>query len=237
MAETARGARSVPIASRCPCGVGVRAARLALLFLAAVAAACSAPPAGPSEVGVQPIDDTKLVTLTGNVHPMARIATDLGPLEDGFPLDHLQLVLKRPPEREAALEALLDQLHDPKSPSFHQWLSPQQFADSYGPPTEDVAAVTGWLEAHGLRVDSVAPSRMFIEFSGSAGGIGATFHTSIHRLSVNGAPHFANMGEPQIPTALARVVVGVHALHDFMPRSMHKDLGAVRRDANGGGWG
>src|SRR5271166_1546826 len=231
-----------PIASRSLSSVRVRAARLALVCLAAVAAACSAPPgpspapAGPSLVGGQPIDDSKLVTLTGNVHPMARIATDLGPLDDGFPLDHMQLVLKRAPERAAALEALIDQLHDPRSPSFHRWLSPQQLADSYGPREDDVAAVTGWLQAHGLRVDSVAPSRMFVEFSGSSGGIGTTFHTTIHRLSVDGEAHFANMIDPQIPTALASVVAGVHALHDFMPRPMHKDLGPVRRDTNSGRW-
>src|SRR5579859_676741 len=216
MAETAWSNRPTgspaPITSRSQRRVGARAARLALVFLAAGAAACSAP-AGPSNVGRQPIDDSKLITLTGNVHPMARIATDLGPVEDGFSLDHLQLVLKRSPEREAALDALLDQLHDPKSPSFHQWLSPQQFADSYGPRAEDVAAVTDWLQAHGLRVDSVAPSRMFVEFSGSAGVVGTTFHTTIHRLSANGVAHFANMSDPQMPVALASVVAGVHALH------------------------
>ena len=37
------------------------------------------------------------------------------------------------------------------------------------------------------------------------------------------------MSDPQIPAALAPVVVGVHALHDFMPHPMHRDLGAVKR--------
>ncbi len=239
MAETARRARptdtGAPIGSRSVRSVGARAARWAVVCLAAVASACSAP-AGPSHAGLQPIDDTQLITLTGNVHPMAEIASDLGPVEDSFPLDHLQLVLKRSPERDAALDARIDQLHDPKSPSFHRWLSPQELADSYGPRAEDVDAVTGWLKSHGLRVDGVAPSRMFVEFSGSAGVVGTAFHTPIHRLSADGVPHFANMSEPRIPSALASVVAGLHALHDFMPRPMHKDLGPVRRDTNSGRW-
>src|SRR5579872_3355165 len=98
MAETGWRARpthtAAPIASRSQRSAGARAARLAFVVLAAASAACSAP-SGPSKVGGQPIDDSKLITLTGNVHPMALIATDLGPAEDGFALDHLQLVLKR----------------------------------------------------------------------------------------------------------------------------------------------
>src|SRR5580704_10036440 len=207
-----------------------------LLLLASLAACSSpdgAPPAQPAAVKV---DETKLVVLTGNTHPKAIAQYDVDPLDEAFPLDHLQLGLKRSPEREAALVALIDQLQDPKSPSFHQWLTPSQFADSFGVPAADIATVSGWLASHGLQVDRVAPNRMFIEFSGTAGLVGETFHTSIHRLIVSGKEHFGNMSDPKIPEALANVVVGVHALHDFMPHPMHKDLGAVRRDGSGK-WG
>jgi hypothetical protein len=177
-----------------------------------------------------------LVALPGSVHPLANAVNDVGPVDDALPLEHLQLVLKRSPEREAALDALIDQLHDPKSPSFHQWLTPQEFADSFGVPSDDVAAVSGWMQSHGLRVDRVAPSRMFIEFSGSAGTVSKTFRTSIHRLNVQGALHFSNMSDPLIPAALTDVVVGVHALHDFMPQPQHIDIGKVKRDGKSGRW-
>ena len=44
------------------------------------------------------------------------------------------------------------------------------------------------------------------------------------------------MSDPQIPEELAKAVVGVHALHDFMPHPMHKDRGAVKRDHTTGAW-
>jgi subtilase family serine protease len=59
------------------------------------------------------------------------------------------------------------------------------------------------------------------------------FRTEIHRLQVNGVEHIANMGEPQIPAALAPAVVGVVSLHDFAPRPMHKLRGNYTFTAGG----
>ena len=63
---------------------------------------------------------------------------------------------------------------------------------------------------------------MSIDFSGTAGQVLAAFNTEIHRLSVNGKDHIANMSDPQIPEALAPVVTGIVSLHDFRPHSMKK---------------
>lgn len=41
-------------------------------------------------------------------------------------------------------------------------------------------------------------------------------------MSVGGQSHFGNMSDPQIPAALAPVVVGVVSLNDFKPHSLHE---------------
>jgi subtilase family serine protease len=148
----------------------------------------------------------------------------------------MQLVLKRSPALEAAVEAHIDALHDRTSPLYHQWLTAQQFGDQYGVPQADVAVVTAWLVSEGLRVDSVPVSRMFVEFSGTAGQIAKAFHTEIHRLHVRGQWHIANVTDPSIPALLADRVAGVHALHDFMPHPLFKPRGAVKRDPGTGTW-
>ena len=48
------------------------------------------------------IDDSRLVTLAGNTRSEANAANDRGPVEGSLALDHLQLLLKRPAEREQA---------------------------------------------------------------------------------------------------------------------------------------
>jgi subtilase family serine protease len=209
-------------------------------LLAAVVAGCAAPPAAPADPRVQldpsAIDETRLTALVGNVHPSATLQSSLGALSGDVLLEHMQLVLKRSPALETALEAQIDALHDKTSPVYHQWLTAQELGEQYGVATTDIATVEHWLSSHGFHVDSVPPSRMFIEFTGTVAQVSEAFHTEIDKLSVDGKLHFANMNDPQIPAELAKVVVGVHALHDFMPHPMHKDLGAVKRNPTTGAW-
>ena len=174
------------------------------------------PPARP--MITQAIVEANLARLFGNVRPEAVAANDRGRVPDNFSMEHMLLQLKRPPAQEQALSQLIDQLHDPASPNFHRWLSPNQFGAQFGPAGSDIQQVTGWLHRHGFTVNLVYPSGMTIDFSGNAGQIFAAFHTEIHSLQARGATHFANMSDPQIPAALASAVAGIVSLNDFMPR-------------------
>jgi len=175
------------------------------ILLSAVFSAVSAAPSGHPTAAIASVaDDSKLIMLHGNTRPEATAANDQGAVADTMPLEHVQLQLKRTPEREAALQQYIADLHNPKSSSYHQWLSPSQFATHYGVDGEDVAAVSSWLIAKGFRIDGVAPTGLTLEFSGTAGLVKSAFHTDIHHLNVNGATHYANMRDPMIPAAWRR---------------------------------
>ncbi len=173
----------------------------------------------------QNIDESKLVTLHGNTRPEAVTANDRGVVRADFPLDHMLLQLRRPAQSELALQQFLNDLQNPESPVFHHWLSAQQFGEQFGLAQQDIDTITSWLESYGFRVNVVYPSRLLIDFSGTAGEVEQAFHTSIHRLEVNGASHIANMHDPQIPAALAPAITGIVSLHDFLPRPMVKVRG------------
>ena len=87
----------------------------------------------------------------------------------------------------------------------------------YGPAQADIATITSWLTGHGFTVKQVTKDRMSIRFNGTAAQVESTFHTEIHNLSVNGKAHIANMSDPQIPAALAPVVVGVKSAAELLP--------------------
>ena len=159
-----------------------------------------------------------LVTLAGNSRPEANTANDRGPVANTFPMEHMLLQLRRSAEQEQALIQLIDQLHDPTSPNFHGWLTPAEFGARFGLAAADLSAITGWLQGQGFQVNTVYPSGVTIDFSGTAGQVSAAFHTEIHDLDVDGVRHFANMFDPQIPAALAPAVVGIVSLHDFRPK-------------------
>ncbi|AXC10921.1 hypothetical protein ACPOL_1575 [Acidisarcina polymorpha] len=188
----------------------------------------------PADRIVEAIDETKLVPLTGNVHPLARSEFDRGVVAESMPMERIVLVLKRSAEQESALSAFNEEQYDPKSSNFHHWLSAEQFGATYGPSDADIRNVTSWLENHGFRIDSVSKGRTTIEFSGTAGQVGAAFHTEIHHYSINGEAHTANAGDPQIPEALAPVITGIASLHNFFPKPQMVKGALVTRDPKTG---
>ncbi len=181
----------------------------------------------------QRIDEARLQALAGNTRPEANALNDRGRVADDFPMEHMLLQMRRPDEQEQAAQQMVDDLHNPKSPSFHKWLTAAQYGQLYGPAQSDIDTVSAWLKAQGFTVNAVYPSGMQIDFSGTAGQVRAALHTEIHHLSVNGVAHVGNMSDPQIPAALAAAVRGVVSLHDFTPRSMSKARPAFTFTAQG----
>ncbi|HTU32599.1 MAG TPA: Ig-like domain repeat protein [Candidatus Acidoferrum sp.] len=186
-------------------------------MFASVAAAQQTPV--PARI-TQPIDPTNLTVLKGNVHPLARPEFDQGPAPASLPLNRMLLVLQRSPAQETALESLLDAQQDKSSPNYHQWLTPQQFGQQFGPADSDVQTVVSWLQSQGFQIDSIANGRGVIEFSGTAAQVQAAFHTAIHSYAINGQTYTANSTDPQIPSALAPVVAGFVSLNNFPPKPM-----------------
>ncbi len=168
------------------------------------------------------VDENKLVTLAGNTRLEGGTENDLGAVADSLNLNHMMLQLKRSPEQEQAAAQFAADLTNPKSPNFHKWISATEFGKNYGLAEADIQTISGWLESHGFTINSVYPSGMTIDFSGSAGQVRRAFHTSIHNLDVNGERHIANVSDPQIPAALAPAIAGVVSLHDFRPHKMSR---------------
>ena len=177
----------------------------------------------------QPVDATKLRTLAGNTRPEVSSGTDQGKVDDSFAMDHMMLQLQRSADQEAAAKAFIDDLHNSSSPNFHKWVTAEEFGSRFGAAPEDIAAITKWLESSGFTVNTVYPSGMVIDFSGTAGNVTNAFHTEIHKLLVNGKTHTANMSDPQIPEALAPVVLGVTSLHDFRPHANWRPKAAMAK--------
>lgn len=190
-------------------------------------------PQPPSRV-VEAIDESKLVALPGNTHLLARPKFDLGKADPQLYLERMQLVLKRSPEQEAALEKYVAEEYNPKSPNYHNWLTPERFGKLYGPSDPDIEKVTSWLENHGFQIYQVTRGRTHIEFSGTAEQVRQAFHTEIHQYLVRGEQHVANDTDPQIPSALAPVITGIASLHNFFPKHQSVFGRHVKRDPKTG---
>jgi len=204
-------------------------ASLAFVSTASIAQT-AAPNVAPSVRIVSHIDESQRVTLSHTVSPLANAANDRGAAPDGMRLDRVQLVLRRSPAQETALRQLIEQMHTPGSPSYHQWLTPQQFGAQFGASDQDIATIESWLGSHGFAVSKVNPGKGSLEFSGNVAQLREAFHTQIHQYSIDGQTHFANANDPQIPAALAPVIGGFVSLNNFHPKSYLQKLGKASLD-------
>ena len=207
---------------------------LFVLFSAAVLFGQTA--AAPAPQITVKVDDSQRATLVGSVHPAATDANDRGAVDPATPMTDLILVLRRSPQLQAAFDAFVSSQYDPTSPDYHHWLAPAEVGQRFGPAQADIAVISNWLTSHRLRVDGMSKDRMMLRFSGTAAQVNEAFRTRIHRLSVNGVAHIANMTDPSIPAALAPAIVGVKALHDFFPRPQHQLGGKAVFDPHTGHW-
>ncbi len=167
------------------------------------------------------VSGSSRVALPGNVSGHARRAVDLGPAPSDRRLESMSLRFSMTPAQEADLNQLLAAQLDPSSPSYHQWLTPEQFGARFGLSSADLAKVSSWLTSQGFSVTSVARSSTFITFSGTVAQAQQAFGTQIHSVSLNGEQHISNLADPTFPSSIAGVVSAVIGLDDFKlkPRS------------------
>jgi subtilase family serine protease len=205
--------------------------------LAALAVFASLPALAQSQVPrrvTQEIDETRLTTLVGHIHPAANAINDRGPVDDSEHAGHIMLLLSRTKEQQQDLDALVDQLHNVHSENYHKWLTPAEFGRRFGPADADVTAVAEWLKSEGFTVEEIPPSKTHITFTGTVGQLQQAFHVEIHHLSVKGEAHESTMNEPQVPSALAPVIGGLHKLNDFEPKPTYKRTGTFKTDPKTG---
>ncbi|HYA17896.1 MAG TPA: S53 family peptidase, partial [Bryobacteraceae bacterium] len=186
-----------------------------------------------------PVDRRDTVRLTGHIHPLATAANERGRADASMPMPGITLFFRPTADQQKALDDLLARQQDPGSPDYHNWLTPEQYADRFGLSQADMAKIRAWLESEGFTIALTARGRNSITFSGTAGQVEKTFQTEIHRYFVDGQMHYANSTEPSIPAALGGIVGSIRGLHDFKPRPPRARITQPRYDNppnQGGGY-
>ncbi len=167
-----------------------------------------------------PIDESRMVTLQGNVHPLARPEFDQGVVNPDTRLDACCCCSSPRRRSKQALDELVEEQQNPHSPLYHQWLTPAEFGARFGVDDPELDAGDG--VARGARIHGGRDSRRPTDwwcFPELPARSSTPFTRSCTVYRVDGAAHIANAADPQIPAALAGVVAGVVSLHDFRRRS------------------
>lgn len=102
---------------------------------------------------------------------------DLGPTPRDEVID-FGVVLRKPDPR--GLKAFLAALHNPASPEFRKYLTPDEFGRRFGPSDESIATVTAWLAERGFEVGAAPPQRTSLPVHGTVGAVNDTFRLTLH---------------------------------------------------------
>lgn len=97
----------------------------------------------------------------------------------------VQFDIYLPLQHQAELDQLLNDLHNPNSPRYQQWLTPEQFRARFAPSSSLIDEVSQDLSSSGLQVTEVHTQHLHV--TGTVGAVESAFSTRIaHATFANG---------------------------------------------------
>src|SRR6202046_3378971 len=109
---------------------GVRATLFVCLFVSVL-------PAQQDRIAAT-IDARSSVAVRGSVPRQAQSKYDRGAVEPNFRLGNITLMLRPSAAQQAELEQLLAQQQNPASPDYHNWLTPETYAERFAISAADL---------------------------------------------------------------------------------------------------
>jgi subtilase family serine protease len=135
----------------------------------------------------------------------------------------LQLEVIMALNNRAQLTQLEADVQNRDSPSYHRWLTPQQFASNFGPTTGQMQAVASWLRSRGLMVTATDPLTRAVRFTGLYWQVKKALGTTILGDGVN----YANVTDPQVPAELAPTIVSIEGLRTHNGEAAQTESDAI----------
>jgi kumamolisin len=166
----------------------IRKSSLSILALAAVVLAMT----GLSQAQMQS-------ALTSHVRQATR--NGQARLIDRMPASQtLHLVLVLPLRNQAELDSLLEDLYNPSNPSYHQFLTVDEFTARFGPTQEDYDTAIAFAKENGLAVVGTSPNRVNLDVEGSVTNIEKALHVSmgVYQHPTENRTFFAPDREPAV---------------------------------------
>jgi pseudomonalisin len=151
------------------------------------------------------------VVLSGQVVPGLASMRDLGAVDPATTID-AALVLQRD---QTAINAFQAELYNPKSASYHRWLTPAQFQARFAAPASEVVAARQFGTAHGMILVNATQLGDFVLLHGTAAQAERTFNVAIHSYrDASGRTFYANTSAATAPQGVT-AVLGLETFHQL----------------------
>jgi hypothetical protein len=146
--------------------------------------------------------------------------------------NRLNLAIGLPLRNQEALTNLLQDIYNPASGSYRQYLTPPQFTAKFGPTERDYQEVIAFAKGKGLNVIATHPNRMVLDVEGAVTDIEKAFNVKmqVYQHPKEARMFFSPNAEPSLD--LAASVLHISGLDNFkLPRPKRR----LMDDAGAGG--
>lgn len=146
------------------------------------------------------------------------------------PAQTIEITLSLPGKAPAELQRFLAGLRDPHSPSYHQYLTPDEFAARFGVDAQVTARVERVLSAAGLTPADHLQGGQLLVARGTVGQVEGLFGITLEDYrAADHTTYHAPVGSVRIPAALRDMVTGVLGLDTS---AAVKPAGPLRRQSS-----
>jgi subtilase family serine protease len=149
--------------------------------------------------------------IANNTPGFIKHATDLGSTD---PSAQITVTVWLQLHNQAQLDQLVQQQYQKNSGQFHKWLNQSQFDASYSPTSQEVTAVSNFLQAKGLTVGTVADNNWSVDATGTVAQIQNAFKVNIHNFNSKGVTLYGNTSNPTINDPSGANVTAITGLDD-----------------------
>ncbi len=120
---------------------------------------------------------------------------------------------------DAAMERDVAQIYTPGSPTYRQYLTPDQIVQRYTLSDAQLQTVQDWLTQHGFTIESIDPLRMGIKVQATVGTIEHALNVQLQQYTISlfGSSYtfFVQQNDPVITGPVAAYIQSVVGLDNF----------------------
>jgi Pro-kumamolisin, activation domain len=117
-------------------------------------------------------------------------------------------------QNASRLNSFLQGVSDPSSPSYGQFLTSAQFAQSYSPSLADQLGVADYLTSNGLTIEYLSSDHLTVAAQGTLAQLASTFGVTLAMYQGHGQTYFAPTASPSAPSSLAPFIENIVGLTD-----------------------
>ena len=150
--------------------------------------------------------------IANNTPRFIATAKNLGPAN---PAQIIDVVVWLKLHNRAEIDSLAEDLYDPSSSKYHDWLKPADIVARFAPTAKEAQIVGEFLSAHNLPVVGIGPDNFSVRARGTLASVENALHVKINNYEVEGKTYRANASDPYVEGPAAGVVASISGLDNL----------------------